>query len=135
MEVMAELYTSSWITTCDITESWGKIYCIADSDINNFLIKYFPNIILGPEFTLSGRILVINSNSQTPFTYNHAQKTIWNVLCGPVGYVCSYDDIEPSKEFAQTNYEMIIDKEERHKLIGLDNIAVVAEIQCKIISV
>jgi len=133
MEILADPYIKNYtIASYDLTKPWGGYYCVADSDIDRFIAEYFPTIHIDTDLPMSPKILIINPNSRLSWQYHNRRKELWSVLKGPVGYVCSYDDTETEMRIAETGYIMIVDNEERHRLVGLDDYAIVAEIWCHV---
>ena len=131
MEILAEPYINHYqIVSSDLKKPWGQYYRVADSDVDKFIAEYFPNIKIETHLPISPKILIIKPNVRLSWQYHSRRKEVWSVLKGPVGYVCSYDDIETEMQIAENEYIMIVDREERHRLVGLDTYAVVAELWC-----
>ena len=77
-----------------------------------------------------GKILVISPGKRLSWQYHHRRREIWSVLAGPVGIIQSNTDVEGSINVANTGDIIIIEQEERHRIVGLDTYAVVAELWC-----
>ena len=77
---------------------------------------------------LSPKILIVNSNSRLSWQYHLRRAEIWSIQKGEVGIVRSDNDIENKVEIFSEGDQIRLKKKERHRLIGLDNQSVVAEI-------
>ena len=112
----------------DLMRPWGGFYYISPVDLERFIREYFPNIIIDIKQSLSPKILIIDKGKRLSWQYHNRRKEIWSVLKGPVGIVRSFDDNESNTIIAQTGEIIIIEKLERHRLVGLDVQAIVAEL-------
>ena len=125
----AEMVKKYTIASFDLDRPWGKFYCIARSDLDKFIQEYFPNIYSDKSSAdLSPKILVINPNKKLSWQYHNRRKEIWSIVSGPVGIVLSADDTESDIIIAQTGEIILIDVNERHRLVGLSTVAIVAEL-------
>jgi mannose-6-phosphate isomerase-like protein (cupin superfamily) len=60
--------------------------------------------------------------------YHFKRKEIWKIYRGSVGVIRSKNDIETQMNIHKTGDAITFDIQERHRLVGLKNIGVVAEI-------
>ena len=72
--------------------------------------------------------MVVNPNSKLSWQYHHRRAEIWKVFKGKVGVSRSFDDNEKPLKKLITGDQIELKKGERHRLIGLDDFAVIAEI-------
>lgn len=110
---------------------WGKFYVIDKRDIKLFLDTYFSNAINIEEYqieNLQPKILIVNPGQKLSWQYHQRRKELWSVIDGPVGVIRSYDDNFNPINIHDKNDIIYIDVYERHRLIGLDHPAVIAEI-------
>ena len=77
---------------------------------------------------LSPKILVVKPNSKLSWQYHHRRAEIWKVFKGKVGVSRSFDDDEKPLKKLIAGDQIELKKGERHRLIGLDDFAVIAEI-------
>ena len=77
---------------------------------------------------LSLKILIIAPNKRLSWQYHHRRSEIWKVVSGQIKVVTSHDDIERKEEILKEGDETELSKGERHRIIGMDDYAVVAEI-------
>ena len=119
------------ITSKDFERPWGGFLVILEEQAQEFADKFFDginveNIKIGGK--LSPKILVVKPNSKLSWQYHHRRAEIWKVFKGEVGFSRSFDDNEKSLEKLIKGDQIKLKKGERHRLIGLNDFAVLAEI-------
>ena len=119
------------ITSKDFQRPWGGFLVILEEQAQEFADKFFDginveNIKIGGK--LSPKILVVKPNSKLSWQYHHRREEIWKVVKGEVGVSRSFDDNEKSQEKLIKGDQIKLKKGERHRLIGLNDFAVLAEI-------
>lgn len=114
----------------DLNRPWGGFYYINKNDLERFIKDHFPNTDVDTNLPLSPKILIVNPEKKLSWQYHSRRKEIWSILKGPVKIARSFDDIESNISIANTGDIITLDKEERHRLIGLDDFAVIAELWC-----
>ena len=77
---------------------------------------------------ISPKILIVSPNSKLSWQYHHRRTEIWRVFKGKVGISRSFDNIEKPVKILNEKDQIKLQKGERHRLIGLDDFAVVSEI-------
>ena len=103
---------------------------IDEDDIDVFLYQFFPHLHkeeLGGG-KLSPKLLIVAPNKRLSWQYHHRRAEIWKVIGGQVGIVTSNTDKEGDKRILQTGETIRLEKGERHRLMGLQDWGVVAEI-------
>ena len=115
----------------DFERPWGGFLVISEKQAQEFADKFFDginveNIKIGGK--LSPKILVVNPNSKLSWQYHHRRAEIWKVFRGEVGVSRSYDDNQNPLIKLVTGDQIRLKKGERHRLIGLSDFAVLAEI-------
>ena len=119
------------IIDSDITRPWGGFYVIDEIDSQNFSDLYFSSLNtdkLKVSGKLSPKILVIAPNKRLSWQYHHRRSEIWKVSSGVIKVVTSHDDVERNEFLLKEGDEINISQGERHRIIGTDEYAVVAEI-------
>ncbi len=115
----------------DFSRPWGGFFVIDETQISQFLAKYFPKIDskeIGISQKLSPKILVVAPEKRLSWQYHERRAEIWRVISGNVGVKTS-DTNEEGKILILESGDLIKLKQgERHRLIGLDGWGVVAEI-------
>ena len=71
--------------------------------------------------------MVVNPNSKLSWQYHHRRAEIWKVFKGEVGVSRSFDDNQNPLIKLVTGDQIRLKKGERHRLIGLSDFAVIAE--------
>lgn len=115
----------------DNTRPWGGFFVIEETESEKFINIYFPQLTreeLSISGKLSPKILVVAPQKRLSWQYHHRRAEIWKLIGGTAGVVIS--DTDEEKETRHLNIGDIIQLQqgERHRLIGLDNWGIVAEI-------
>ena len=115
----------------DFERPWGGFLVISEKQAQEFTDKFFDginveNIKIGGK--LSPKILVVNPNSKLSWQYHHRRAEIWKVFRGEVGISRSFNDNQNPLIKLVTGDQIRLKKGERHRLIGLSDFAVIAEI-------
>ncbi len=126
---LSETYLDYPISSKDLNRPWGGFYCIDKSALDRFIQEYFPDLTtIQKDLPLSPKILIINPDQRLSWQYHLRRKEIWTVIKGPVGVVRSPDDTERLIAIAKTGDRIVLEVEERHRLVGLSTQAIVAEL-------
>ena len=119
------------IVDYDLNRPWGGFYVISEYDAQDFSNIYF-NGLNTEELKISGKlspkILIITPNKRLSWQYHHRRSEIWKVVSGEVKVVTSHDNIERKEETLKEGDKIRLSKGERHRIIGTEEYAVVAEI-------
>ena len=110
---------------------WGGFFVISDNNSQDFINIYFNGLItkkLKVSSKLSFKILIIAPNKRLSWQYHRRRSEIWKVKSGTIRVVTSHDDIERKKRILKKGDKITINQGERHRIIGMDDYAVVAEI-------
>ncbi len=119
------------ISKQDNTRPWGGFFVIDETEAEKFINLYFSNFTkdeLNISGKLSPKILVVAPQKRLSWQYHHRRAEIWKLIGGTAGVVTS--DTDEEKETTHLNIGDIIQLKqgERHRLIGLENWGIVAEI-------
>jgi mannose-6-phosphate isomerase len=115
----------------DTSRPWGGFFVLDESQVQKFAAKYFPKIKLSDlQITqkLSPKILVVAPEKRLSWQYHDRRAEIWIVEAGPVGIIISDTDQEGKLNKYIQGDQIKLKQGERHRLIGLENWGVVAEI-------
>ena len=115
----------------DIERPWGGFFVISENnaqDFSNIYFKGLNNEELKISGKLSPKILIIAPNKRLSWQYHNRRSEIWKVVSGEIKVVTSHDDIERKEEILKEGDEIRLSRSERHRVIGLDEYAAVAEI-------
>ena len=112
----------------DFNRPWGGFLLIDESQSKEFISKFISNEDLKIENKVSPKILIINPNSRLSWQYHQRRKEIWKVLKNDVGIIKSKDNNETEMKIFKAGDVVKIHKGERHRMIGLSDFGIVAEI-------
>ena len=124
----AEKFT---ITSQDFDRPWGGFFVIDESQAAQFAKRFFPAVdfnSLKISDKLSPKFLVVAPGKRLSWQYHHRRAEIWTVLAGNVGVITSDTDEQGALRKLQPGDEIKLKQGERHRLVGLDGWAVLAEI-------
>ena len=115
----------------DTERPWGGFYVISENNAQDFSNIYF-NGLNTEELKVSGKlspkILIIAPNKRLSWQYHHRRSEIWKVSSGEIKVVTSNDDVERKETLLRSGDEIKLYKGERHRIVGTNDYAVVAEI-------
>ena len=119
------------IVDFDFERPWGGFLVIDENQAQKFADQFFEGISIESlkiGGKLSPKILIVSPKARLSWQYHHRRAEIWRVYQGTVGIIRSDDDNQ--KPLIQLNEgdQVRLQQGERHRLIGLDQLALVAEI-------
>jgi mannose-6-phosphate isomerase len=115
----------------DFERPWGGFLVIDETQAQEFSNKFFEGLdvnTLKIGGKLSPKILIVKPASRLSWQYHNRRAEIWQVYKGTAGIIRSDTDIENEMEVYNEGDQIILKQGERHRLIGLDDYCVVAEI-------
>ncbi|HNU86684.1 MAG TPA: hypothetical protein PKJ94_00235 [Ferruginibacter sp.] len=115
----------------DNTRPWGGFFVIEESEAEKFIKLYFPKLskeALSISGKLSPKILVVAPEKRLSWQYHHRRAEIWRLIGGTAGVITSDTDQEKETKYLQIGDIVQLEQGERHRLIGLENWGIVAEI-------
>jgi mannose-6-phosphate isomerase len=110
---------------------WGGFLVIDESQAQDFSNKFFEGLdvnTLKIGGKLSPKMLIVNPNARLSWQYHNRRAEIWQVYKGAAGIIRSDTDFENEMEVYEKGDQIILKQGERHRLIGLDDYSIVAEI-------
>ena len=116
------------IINFDFNRPWGGFLLINESQSQDFINTFISKENLEIEGRLSPKILIVNPNSRLSWQFHNRRKEIWRVYKNSVGIIRSMDNNQNEMEILKEGDIIKFQKEERHRLVGLSDIGVVAEI-------
>ena len=112
----------------DFDRPWGGFLLIDESQSKDFIYHFISKENLDIKGKVSAKILIVNPNSRLSWQFHHRRKEIWRVYKNSVGIIRSIDDNQNEMEILNESHTIKFQTEERHRLVGLSNFGVVAEI-------
>lgn len=119
------------IVAKDHNRPWGGFFVIAEEQAQRFADVYFDGLDVSSlkiSGKLSPKILIVAPNKRLSWQYHHRRAEIWRVIQGQAGVVRSNTDSENELEILNVGATVTLLRGERHRLVGLEDHAVVAEI-------
>ena len=119
------------VVSKDFERPWGGFLVIDEDQAQDFSNQFFKGINI-EELKISGKlspkILIVNPESRLSWQYHNRRAEIWRVYKGEVGIIKSEDDTQNEMKIYSEGDQITLKQGERHRLIGLENYGVVAEI-------
>ncbi|NJO01052.1 MAG: phosphoheptose isomerase [Bacteroidia bacterium] len=118
------------VVSSDLNRPWGGFFVIDEAQIQAFAQRYFPHLVdsLPQDQKLSPKILVVGPEKRLSWQYHFRRAEVWRVVEGPVAVAKSDSDEQQEPDTYQNGDFITLKQGERHRLIGLANWGVVAEI-------
>ena len=119
------------IINMDDSRPWGGFYVIDESQAAKFARHFFPqeNIDeLKITNKLSPKILIVAPHQRLSWQYHHRRAEIWKCLSDQVSVATSDTDEEKELHVLKEGDIIKFPQGKRHRLIGLDEWGIVAEI-------
>lgn len=114
----------------DQSRPWGGFFVLDEDEIEKFIKLFFrdvdPAAVAGQK--LSPKVLLVSPGSRLSWQYHHRRAEVWTVLRGPVRVVMSDTDEESESVNIDAGSSISLRQGQRHRLIGLSNWGIVAEI-------
>jgi mannose-6-phosphate isomerase-like protein (cupin superfamily) len=128
---MEKILNNFNIISSDLNRPWGGFYVIDENQAQQFADTFFDGLdvsTLKIGGQLSPKILVVAPDKRLSWQYHHRRAEIWRVIQGQAGVVTSYTDEEGALQVLNVGDTITLQQGERHRLIGLSDYAVIAEI-------
>ena len=119
------------ILQMDLQRPWGGFFVINEVQAQKFSDTYFSGIAVDQlkiSGKLSPKILVVAPQTRLSWQYHHRRAEIWQVISGTVGVISSFTDQETELERYNPGDQIVLKQGERHRLVGLEDWGVIAEI-------
>lgn len=119
------------VVSNDFARPWGGFFVIDESQARQFAELFFPGVDLSSlriSGKLSPKILVVEPKKRLSWQYHHRRAEIWRAVSGVVGVVTSLTDEEKDTTHLNPGDEIRLTQGQRHRLMGLNEWGVVAEI-------
>ena len=119
------------IVSKDFKRPWGGFLVIDENQAQEFSNIFFKGLdvnTLKIGGKLSPKILIVKPNVRLSWQYHNRRAEIWQIFKGSAGIIRSDSDIENKIEIYNEGGQIVLTQGERHRLIGLDDFCVVAEI-------
>ena len=114
----------------DFERPWGGFFVINEYQAQSFSDIYFDGLDVEPlriGGKLSPKILLVKPEARLSWQFHHRRAETWRIIEGPLGIIRSLTDEEGELIAYDAGETVVLQQEERHRLIGLENWGVVAE--------
>jgi mannose-6-phosphate isomerase-like protein (cupin superfamily) len=119
------------ITAADKNRPWGGFYVIDEDQSEEFISEFFPELNRN-DFSkfekLSPKLLMVAPQKRLSWQYHHRRSEIWKVIDGKAGVVISKTNKQSPVKTLDHGDTIRLAQGERHRLVGLDDWAIIAEI-------
>ena len=115
----------------DFERPWGGFFVLNEEHKQQFITEYFEGKLSDHadiNMKLSPKVLIVAPDKRLSWQYHHRRSELWQVVEGTVGVVKSDTDAETPIEHYTPGDRIELAKGERHRLVGLSEYGVVAEI-------
>ena len=119
------------IKEIDKTRPWGGFFVIDENSLDTFISHFFSHVNINTEqngLKLSPKILLVQPGKRLSWQYHHRRSEIWTVAAGEAGVVISDTDEQTDLQKLSQGDTIRLKQGERHRLVGLDQWGVIAEI-------
>ncbi len=130
-EIRQNLLIAGFNIINEESRPWGGFFVIDEKQTTAFVNHYFADNNISENVgnqRISPKVLIVEANRRLSWQYHHRRAEIWKVIHGPIGIVRSETDRENDTEIFEHGEIIFLNQGERHRLIGLKNWGVVAEI-------
>ncbi|RYU93712.1 phosphoheptose isomerase [Emticicia agri] len=115
----------------DASRPWGGFLVIDETQASQFIETFFPQFSVN-DFAgfgkLSPKILLVAPQSRLSWQYHFRRSEIWTVIGGNAAIVRSDTDAQTPQESLPLGSTVNLKQGERHRLIGVDEWGIIAEI-------
>ena len=116
------------ITHEDFNKPWGGYFQIDQRQSQKFVHTFISKEINVNNLKISPKILIVEPNQRLSWQFHKRRKEIWKVYRNEIGVIRSLTNFENDLIIKKEGEVIHFDNQERHRLVGLDKIGVVAEI-------
>ena len=119
------------IISKDFERPWGGFLVIDEDQSQKFSNQFFGGTKINNlkiSGKLSPKILIVKPNTRLSWQYHERRAEIWRVFRGKVGVVISQNDTQNEMKVYKEGDQIILKQGERHRLVGLEDLGIVAEI-------
>jgi mannose-6-phosphate isomerase-like protein (cupin superfamily) len=119
------------VVSKDFTRPWGGFFVLDEQDAEKFIAAFFPGytkaqLLIGDK--LSPKFLIVSPGQRLSWQYHHRRAEIWRVLKNEVQVATSDTDEQTEPKVYNEGDVIVLQKGERHRLIGYNTYGIVAEI-------
>ncbi|MFT5386286.1 MAG: mannose-6-phosphate isomerase [Saprospiraceae bacterium] len=115
----------------DFERPWGGFFVLKENQSEKFIKTFYPeerveNLTKGAK--ISPKILVVAPGKRLSWQYHNRRSEVWKLIAGTAGVVRSATDEQGDVYHLEQNEKVVLAQGERHRLVGLKEFGIVAEI-------
>jgi mannose-6-phosphate isomerase len=108
---------------------WGGEFIFDPERLDAFIEEFFPGEIIEQRGELAHpKLLLVGPGERFSWQYHERRGEVWRVLSGPVGLIHGTSNDQPPVETLDVGDMVTVEPGERHRLVGLGDWGVVAEL-------
>jgi len=115
----------------DFNRPWGGFFVIEESQAQLFVDHFYKGEVLeklSKGGRISPKILVVAPEKRLSWQYHHRRSEVWKLIKGEAGIVRSMTDEMGEVVEMKIDEKVVLQKGERHRLVGLNDFGIIAEI-------
>ncbi len=115
----------------DFNRPWGGFFVIEESQAQLFVDNFYKGEdlnTLSKGGRISPKILVVAPGKRLSWQYHHRRSEVWKLIKGAAGIVRSMTDEMGEVVKMNIDEKVVLQKGERHRLVGLEEFGIIAEI-------
>lgn len=119
------------VAAFDFERPWGGFLVIDEDQAQDFANQFFSGLDVNSlriSGKLSPKILIVEPEVRLSWQYHHRRAEIWRVYKGTAGIIRSKTDEQGEVEVLNEGDQVRLQQGERHRLVGLQSRALIAEI-------
>jgi 2-hydroxy-3-keto-5-methylthiopentenyl-1-phosphate phosphatase/mannose-6-phosphate isomerase-like protein (cupin superfamily) len=107
---------------------WGAYLVVDPTQTEQFAARFFPDANIKMEGPMQPKMLIVGACKQLSEQFHHLRSERWHIVQGPVAVQINEQNEEPSIKIYEAGDVLHIEQGQVHRLIGLNDDAIVAEI-------
>lgn len=118
------------VSKIDTERPWGGFFVIDEKESAKFIEHFFPDLNKAEllKGKLSPKMLLVAPHKKLSWQYHARRSEVWKLVRGETAVVTSDTDVENETTTLQIGDTITLKKGERHRLVGLNDWGIVAEI-------
>lgn len=131
---IASTFLTDWgfrVVDEDLRRPWGGFFVVDEAHCADFVASFFPDADEVPPADgrkRNPKLLLVAPGKRLSWQYHARRSELWRVLGGEVGVAISSTNEQPPPRRLRTGDMARIGVGERHRLIGLETWAAIAEL-------
>ncbi|MBK9580722.1 MAG: phosphoheptose isomerase [Saprospiraceae bacterium] len=119
------------IQSTDFQRPWGGFFVIDPVDTKKIIYQFYPELaeeLASTNLPPLARRYYVSLSQRLSWQYHHRRAELWKLIEGKAAYKKSDTDLEGDINIMEINKTLTLGQGERHRLIGLNEWGIIAEI-------